>query len=109
MNDPNLRTRLMFPPFNMGPRRSQVAALLVEAGAVTTLELIDRVWGGRKDDAINGLVKVTIHLVRRDLKAALGFDPVLTIRGAHTYAIEPLNCERIKKLAFKTTTGDDSE
>lgn len=109
MNDLSLRMKLMLPPFSMTPRRAQVAAFLVEAGAATTAQLIERIWGGRKDGQINNLVKVTIHLVRRDFKAALGFDPILTLRGAHTYAIEPLNVARIKRLAFSMQSGDDSE
>jgi hypothetical protein len=109
MNDLSLRMKLMLPPFSMSPRRAQVAAFLVEAGAVTTAELIERIWGGRRDDQINNLVKVTIHLVRRDLKAALGFDPILSRRGSQIYAIEPLNVTRIKRLAFGAQSGDDSE
>lgn len=81
--------RFMARPFNMTARRAQVAAMLLEEGAVSADRMITEIWNGRTDPGVDNVLKVTVHLTRKRLKAVLGYDPVVTMRGMRTYAIGP--------------------
>ena len=81
--------RFMDPPFRMTARRAQVAALLLEEGSVSADRMILKIWNGREDDSIDSLVKVTVHLTRKQLKIAMGYDPIRTVRGMGIYMIGP--------------------
>jgi DNA-binding response OmpR family regulator len=81
--------RFMSPPFSMTARPAQVAALLLDEGGASMDRLIHMIWNDRNDDRIDNLVKVTVHLTRKRLKAAMGYDPIRTFRGMRVYVIGP--------------------